>query len=517
MSISSSFDVEYPPTMEFCLSQPDLALRAPPKCKPIITIAETRSKRKARLALSRYLSPIYSLPSEMLSSIFTEYCPMPVDPDKQHIPQLVLTQVCSTWRQVAHGTPRLWSRFQALYGSNGITVHGDKIFTWLNRSGEVPLDIAIRPKDTIFSPPSDILGCMNSFCHRIRTLNLAIPLHVLLHLNLLPGFPSLTVLNIRLIKNELIDSAPTKIKAKDTRLTESECQQLSLLRNSPRLTELWFVGPELSGEMIPEVLSLLLPVSQLRILHLIVAAETCHILMDPLAYLKILMGSCASLEHCALRCPQWIPGVIVPNITFPSLGTLDLLDWHDECESRFLSAITVPALRSFRTNHIYHGGFVNGGFASDMMELQKRSSASLRSLDLVGMHELSVDDILSMLAVLPALRTLGLNHCDLDTTSLMQGLEYREGERLLVPELRSFSFKNSQLGPKGSDRYIADMVESRNSTGNDDEQIRPAKLRRISKLTVIFEKQLLTQAVTRRLKNSVGDLDLGENLRKKRV
>ncbi|KAH7871959.1 uncharacterized protein C8R40DRAFT_1174034 [Lentinula edodes] len=526
MSASSSSDVDYSQELELYLSPPDieeelqLSLHeaAPPECKPAITIAETRSRRKARLlqlALTRSPSPIYSLPCEMLSLIFTEYCLMSISPNKKPSPQSVLTQVCSTWRQVAHGTPRLWSRFQALLGDNGFEVHGDAMTTWLGRSGEVPLEIAIRPKDITFSPPSNILECMGSFCHRLRILHLAIPLHAVIPLSLLPGFPLLTALNLSLIRDESTRSGPNKIGVNDIGQLEPGYHQLSILRNSPRLTDLKFVGWELSKEMVPKVLSLLLPVSQLNTVQLLVAAEACHILMDPLPYLKILEGSCASLVQCTLRCPQWMSGIIVPGITFPLLQILDLVDWHDECESRFLNAITVPSLRYFRTNHTYHGGFVNESFASDMIDLQERSSAPLRTFELLGMHELPVDDLLSILAVFPMLHNLGLNQCDLDTAPLMQGLEYCANKPLLVPRLQSFSFKNAQLKPKGSDRYIADMVESRNLIGDHDEQ-RPVDLHRISKLTVIFEKQSLSHTVTKRLRNSgIRELTLADKVKKK--
>ncbi|KAJ3748434.1 hypothetical protein DFH05DRAFT_1539776 [Lentinula detonsa] len=515
MSISSSSDVGFSEEMEFYLSQPDIGQElhkalheaAPLECKPVISIPETRSRRRARLRLSNSLSPIHSLPYELLSSIFTEYCLMPIGPDKKMFPHSVITQVCSTWRQVAHSTPRLWSRFQASYGLDGLEVNGDKMFTWLSRSGEVPLDVAIRPKDHTFSPASNVLGCLGSFEHRIRILHLAIPLHALLPLCPSSSFPLLTALNIRLIRS---DSTKNKVRAKDHKLSPS------ILHRSPRLTDLTFVGSELSEEMVPNILGLLLPVSPLKILQLIVAAEACHILMNPLAYLQILIGSCTSLVHCTLRCPQWMPGVAVPDITFPLLQTLDLLDWHDECESRFLNAITVPSLRHFRTNHTYHGGFVNDSFANDLINLQTRSSAPLRSFELVGMHELLVDDILSILSVFPTIQGLGLNHCELETAPLMRALEYREDEPLLVPELRAFSYKNAQLKPKGSDRYIADMVESRNLTGDNNEQTRPPNLHCISKLTLIFERQSLSQAVTKRLKNcGIDELVLDDKKKKK--
>ncbi|KAJ3711523.1 hypothetical protein EV361DRAFT_908915 [Lentinula raphanica] len=510
MSASSSSDVT--DSLGFYSSQHDIQevfrQGKPLECKPVITIPETRSRRRARLQLLRFSSPVYRLPSEILSLIFTEYCLMSlIGPDKKMFPHTVITQVCSTWRQVAHGTPRLWSRFQASYGPDGFEVTSETMSTWLSRSGALPLDVAFRPKDASFSPAPNLFESLGSFAHRIRTLYMVIPLHTLLPLT--SGFPSLTALNIRLIRD---DPTKSRMRAKDKTLLPS------FLRNSPRLTDLTFVGSDLSEEMIPKVLGLLVPTSPLKILQLIVAAEACHILMDPLVYLRILSGSCNSLVHCTLRCPQWMSGIAVPDMAFPHLQTLDLLDWHDECESRFLNAITVPSLRYFRTNHTYHGGFVNESFASDLIGLQTRSSAQLKTFELLGMHELPIDDIFSILAVFPTIQALGLNHCELEIPRLMQGLAYREDEPLLVPELRNFSFKNLLLKPKGSDRHIADMVESRNLITNDDEHNRPSNLNRIVKLTVTFEKHSLSQAVTKRLKNcGITELVLDEKKKKKGI
>ncbi|KAE9392727.1 hypothetical protein BT96DRAFT_750876, partial [Gymnopus androsaceus JB14] len=66
-----------------------------------------KAKRNELATICNILAPIRRLPFEILSSIFHEYC-FGAGERVPNEPQLLISKVCSTWRQVAHGTPRLW-------------------------------------------------------------------------------------------------------------------------------------------------------------------------------------------------------------------------------------------------------------------------------------------------------------------------------------------------------------------------------------------------------------------------
>ena len=57
------------------------------------------------------LSPISTLPPEVLAAIFSLLCP-PSSPDRNpdhHIARLRVSHVCHQWRQIALNQPLLWS------------------------------------------------------------------------------------------------------------------------------------------------------------------------------------------------------------------------------------------------------------------------------------------------------------------------------------------------------------------------------------------------------------------------
>ncbi|KAJ7074022.1 hypothetical protein C8F01DRAFT_6316 [Mycena amicta] len=94
--------------------------------------------------LDSYIYPVLTLPNEIVSEIFVQYLPpYPMCP-----PLLgdgsptKLAQICSHWRQIAHGTPALW-RAIALFVSATLFVDAsfqlEMMQTWLERSCTLPL------------------------------------------------------------------------------------------------------------------------------------------------------------------------------------------------------------------------------------------------------------------------------------------------------------------------------------------------------------------------------------------
>ncbi|KAF7357503.1 hypothetical protein MSAN_01346600 [Mycena sanguinolenta] len=97
------------------------------------------SERASVLALHYIASPIHDLPVELLTEIFN----FAVE-DETYIHDMHrISQVCSDWRRVAHGTSHLWTRtleIDLCRKTNG----ADALNTWLARSAQLPVPISLR-------------------------------------------------------------------------------------------------------------------------------------------------------------------------------------------------------------------------------------------------------------------------------------------------------------------------------------------------------------------------------------
>ncbi|KAF7317822.1 F-box domain-containing protein [Mycena kentingensis (nom. inval.)] len=101
-----------------------------------------------RRRLHAYTYPVLTLPTEIVSEIFIAY--LPAYPNRPALfgdaSPLKLTQICASWRQIAHGTPRLWQAIEMPF----MTEHGSQFSpnctaiaeNWLSRSSALPLSVA---------------------------------------------------------------------------------------------------------------------------------------------------------------------------------------------------------------------------------------------------------------------------------------------------------------------------------------------------------------------------------------
>ncbi|KAJ7863457.1 hypothetical protein B0H14DRAFT_468426 [Mycena olivaceomarginata] len=109
---------------------------------------ELREREHACVAALRYLiTPIRTLPVELLSEIFG----LAIH-DNTHIKDAFrVSQVCSDWRQIAHGTPELWNRnFRVdLSKIDSDEFYADGLKDWLARSAPLPVPITWCGRDII--------------------------------------------------------------------------------------------------------------------------------------------------------------------------------------------------------------------------------------------------------------------------------------------------------------------------------------------------------------------------------
>jgi hypothetical protein len=120
---------------------------------------ELRNEQSALLSISKHrvlISPIRKLPLEILQEIFIACLPSANNPVMSSLePPILLTQICSFWRNVAHTTPQLWksihivipgrenSSSTAVENWQRIDRRSEAVQEWLTRSAAYPLEISI--------------------------------------------------------------------------------------------------------------------------------------------------------------------------------------------------------------------------------------------------------------------------------------------------------------------------------------------------------------------------------------
>ena len=172
------------------------------------------SKHRALISLIR------KLPIDILQEIFIACLPTNHNPVMSRWePPILLTQVCSSWRNVAHSTPQLWKsihiavpctktgRYSTEHHQNVSSttiVHFDRrseaVQEWLNRSATYPLDISLGHWVTsaVDGFYDEIIDSLIRFSERWREIRLSAPYQALLPIASLPPskFPLLETLSL---------------------------------------------------------------------------------------------------------------------------------------------------------------------------------------------------------------------------------------------------------------------------------------------------------------------------------
>ncbi|KAJ7769951.1 hypothetical protein B0H16DRAFT_1516892 [Mycena metata] len=113
----------------------------------IASLTAERQKLQAESDAMAY--PILSLPTEITSEIFRRWCTRRSrsHPHPSKGP-LLLAQICHRWRQIALHTPELW---RDPHFTDGSSV--DLFNLWLDRSGNLPLDLELYSRDSALTGP----------------------------------------------------------------------------------------------------------------------------------------------------------------------------------------------------------------------------------------------------------------------------------------------------------------------------------------------------------------------------
>ncbi|GAV99281.1 hypothetical protein LENED_000725 [Lentinula edodes] len=183
---------------------------------------------------------------------------------------------------------------------------------------------------------------------------------------------------------------------------------------------------------------------------------------------------------------------------------LCLEQWQEENEARFIQHITVPSLVTLRIDHSDYGGDdPSDSFSQHLIALNTRSSSSLSTLELIRVRLMCTKDILSVLVVLPTLKHLKLNDCNLNTKLLMHGLFLcdSEGQKPIISKLESLHLVDFEVIPKGCENCIVDMVESRTVVNGDSRAY-------FSTLTLAYRHHRITETMITRLNDLLLHLNL---------
>ncbi|KAJ7493387.1 hypothetical protein B0H11DRAFT_2228163 [Mycena galericulata] len=109
--------------------------------------------------LNAYRYPVLTLPTEIVSTIF---CLSETSPS-------ALSQICSSWRVIAHQTHKLWTSVRIKLTSSGGSA--DILDAWMQRSGTLGLDIVLREQTANPVEKAAVMAIVQRHWARVRSFD----------------------------------------------------------------------------------------------------------------------------------------------------------------------------------------------------------------------------------------------------------------------------------------------------------------------------------------------------------
>ncbi|KAK7460508.1 hypothetical protein VKT23_009228 [Stygiomarasmius scandens] len=441
-------------------------------------------RRRVIATLQNLLSPIRRLPPEVLTEVFLQYieirkigqwvgCWSAKTNLLYHVipPILLLSQVCSSWRQIILAMPCLWSHIQFVVRTRHPTT---QLFNeWLGRSASLPLDISIK----VFHRLGDsfLLDSLLPVCSRWRSLE----------------FYTIFSDMKPLLQNEpLTLPLLEQITLATHGITRHE--RLSVFANATKLTrvDLFTAGP-LSGVWF----DVGFPSGQITQLNL---GKVSNDLSD----LYHLIRDCTLLQSLNVKLDDFPSGVAATSIT----GTIHLAHLRVLLVEftgtlgfpEFFDAFKLPVLKKLSLKHPYDLDemesdlddledfdddfdifgpfgklFGRNSPTTALVNLQKRSQFELTSLELNGITSMKWHGLSKFLRVVPSLQNLSLEGCHLDVASLCEGLTVRGPSESMTEEGKT----KSNTDTKASDLLVPNLTKIRLVQDNElEERMRDIEL-----------------------------------------
>ncbi|KAJ7493172.1 hypothetical protein B0H11DRAFT_951179 [Mycena galericulata] len=339
------------------------------------TVHTQRKRVKARLDSYKY--PVFTLPNEIVSEIFTRVLPVyPLCPPA--ISPTLLSSVCRKWRDVALSTPTLW---RAISIRIPVHPHISKLpllETWLARSQSCPLSISLA--DNRYAEASDsemapFIQAILPHCNRWEYLSLLVAdpdafsqiqgdMPLLRHLQIgVTPFMTHTVTNVDPVV--LFQDA-------------AQLQTVTLLSSLP---------PEIT-----------LPWAQLTRL----VAQTA----DPDMCSRVLEHA-PNLIYCKvqLRGYHWQIGWVQRHLAYLEILILEDVGSTGHQLNGLIESLTLPALRKLHVPR----KFLLPDSAGALEAFIARSGCKLEELYIIGPHDMSAEDYREIFPSIPTLEMIEVN------------------------------------------------------------------------------------------------------------
>lgn len=374
-------------------------------------IEKIHTKRRAlRTVMNENHDQLISkFPPEIASQIFNHYAPQdrcfgPDDPN----PPLYLGAVCRKWRQLAWGTPQLWtSLFISLYAPQLLA-------EYLERSANLPLAIGLYPsqkpiEDEIYLEAINIL---NKHSSRWNILHSSLPAR---HLHRLCGSPEENILLQLILRPDLEESTEHR-DAYDIATFSMKCK--------PSPTHLTLATYRLANVDI--LWNYLTSVSMEYL-----AVDECFELMRRAPLLEVL-----SLYEI-IRSSTVFP-IPAERIILPQLHSLGIVNTKDgTVVLKILDLICAPSLKRWDQRLSRDPSFPN-----NMVSFIGHSSFSLKSFIVGGSHD-RYDQLHNVLDHLSSLESLNLRfhfRNQSPTNGLINRLCASDEFSPFLPRLRTLEF-----------------------------------------------------------------------------
>ena len=452
-------------------------------------LQELRDEQSALLLfISKHrtlISPIRKLPIDVLQNIFIACLPTAHNPVmSKSEPPILLTQICSSWRNVAHATPQLWKSIHiAVPGPNDypyttmeqqIDRRSEAVQEWLTRSAAYPLEISIgghwEAYDEFYEK---IIDSLIRFSDRWRKVLFSARYQVLVPIASLPPSKVPLLETLSLIC-PVVEPLP---------VTDLDTQPICGVMKAPNLRNLWLCGYWLS-QLNEDVTRFPINWSQLTNIVLEMTFYRTHFSVSR-AY--EVLSLCSNLITCQLEfgdIPPVIDELPLDIISLPFLTSLSVRE--SSSLKKLFTRLHLPSLNliEFHTT-IYP---------------TELSSTSLLSL-LTHFHNtihlitdakyFTRQDFIKCLRLCPLLKSLSIGQGILppgilysfriDDAFIKLFFESSNDEGVLCPHLEDFE---SSSEAEFSETTLLQFVKEKNS---DDSTTGLAKLKR---LYVLFNCRL---------------------------
>lgn len=318
------------------------------------------------------IAPYKCLPPEILRTIFVACLPesvyLPPRPDEA---PLLLTRICSSWRELALGTQELWCHFEVMLSTrawknnNALT----SLREWLNRCPDRELSFKVN---TAPRAPFPLPGLR----HPILPVDLIIP-HTLrirkLEMQNISGEQMSALITLPLGSFPLLEEV--NVFLRDSWMFRMEPWEATAFRDARKLTSVSICG--FDGTFNPAALGL--PWDQLRVLHvdtLLNDPTGCH------AMLKL----CAQLQEVSLRVMRIEDSTSrliarLPPTHLPHLRTLLIRFESTAYHGKFIEPFELPSLHTLQTRFDWrHDALGLDDAANCYAELISRSACPIQRL-----------------------------------------------------------------------------------------------------------------------------------------